>query len=276
MLSEEENLRLLRKHFVVALEPHPGHCNVPFGVRVWIYTSEAKLLMNHWFGTGGEYQWKSKEDFTKDVQKIHSLLEAGYKKEQDDLTKQIESLIKNFESDDAQTREKAVEELSKIGKKALPLLIQTRDKAKDEEVKLRCYLAIDGAVENEANKMYEKSKPSPIKKPPNYTETENPKLRLKPYDCVNDVTKFFPSYRFYFVSWFETTQPFGLIILTPKGEMKEDKIKGTGLLEEIKKLDIKIGSKEEATKFGLIWLALQYGCEDFKVDVTDHQNDVRY
>ncbi len=150
--------------------------------------------------------------------------------QEDDQTKRIERLIKDFESNDAQIRAKAVEELSKIGGKAIPSLVETRDKTKDEEVKLRCAQAIDGAVESEANKIFEKQKPAPIKKPP-----EDPKLRVKLYDRVSDAAKYFPGYKFYVASWFKNSPPFGLIILTPKGEIKGDKVGGTGLLDEIKK-----------------------------------------
>lgn len=197
---------------------------------------------------------------------------------QDNTTKnQVEDLIKKFESDDPQVRDKAVEEITAVGAKSIPFLLDAIKKTKDEEVKARCTITINRVVEVEAQKVYAKiKKPNPKKKPPKYKEIIEPKLCLKAYDCVEQVAEYFPNYRFYFATWFEDEPPFSLLIVTPQGEIKEDKIKGKGLLEEIKKLKIKIKDKEEARKFGLTWLAIQHACENFKVETTDHQNDVRY
>ena len=51
-LSEDKIARVLRENFVVALEPHPAHSNVAFGIRAYIFAPDGRRIMEYWWGTG--------------------------------------------------------------------------------------------------------------------------------------------------------------------------------------------------------------------------------
>ena len=187
----------------------------------------------------------------------------------------IAQWVKALEDDDYDSRTKASEELIKMGKPALSVLRKAgldtlEGKTRTEQIMQKIVQAHTAeALENNPGL--------------NGSGFTNQPLAFKALNCQTGLKLAFPKHRFYLVSKSEEQPPFGVMFLTP-----EDKIMGYLLKEDhkqkpdstlsklIQEAAIKVTNKEEAEKFGLLWLTLAYGCQDFKVINTDHQGETRY
>lgn len=181
----------------------------------------------------------------------------------------VSRLIEELDSDDAARRERATAGLVELGLPALPAVRKALKDSSSDEVKSRAEQIIDRCVGLEVRKIYQKRSPDSLP-------------ALKPLNCRDQVERFFPGYRFYLISLPGDELPTGAAFLTPDnsiGEyaLKEDHKSGkTVLLSAIKKAGVTIKSRDDAKEFGLLWLLIAYGSEEFKVETTDHQNETRY
>lgn len=183
----------------------------------------------------------------------------------------VSELIQQLDSDDAAQREHATAELIKIGKPALPAARKAQKESTSAEVRTRAEQIVNGYCELELRKIYEARLP----------KERRPHLGVKPLNCREDIEKYFPGYRFYLITLTDETPSAGAM-LTPDNEivdyaLKIDRRNGeTELLTHVKKAGVAIKDREDAKSFGLLWLLLAYGTDEFKVETTDHQNETRY
>jgi hypothetical protein len=170
-----------------------------------------------------------------------------------------DALIQDLDSDDPVKREEATTKLIEMGKPAMPAVRKALKESASPEVRARAEQVLDRYVASQI---------------PGAERT------LKPLGCRDELEKFFPGYRFYLISLKDS--PYAGAFLTPDNEVVEyalkenHKEKETALLKAVKKAKVIVKSREDAQKFGLLWLLLAYGTEDFKVQVTDHQFETRY
>lgn len=186
----------------------------------------------------------------------------------------ISQLIKDLDGDEYSVREEATARLIKLGKPALPAVRQAAQESSSEEVKTRAERILDEYVRLQAKSLYESKLP----------QGQSAKVALKFLKCKEqEIERFLPGYRFYLVSLPDQEAAIGGVFLGADNivrdyALKEDgKSAETALLREIKKAGVTVKNREDATKFGVLWLVLAYGSEDFfKVESTDHQNETRY
>jgi hypothetical protein len=176
-----------------------------------------------------------------------------------------DALIQDLDSDDPAKREEATTKLVEMGAQALPAVRKAYKESPSPEVRSRAERILDAHVDARIRVMH---------------DDRDHKVSVKPLNCRQEIERFFPGYRFYLVSFKDelVTSAF----LTPENEVVEillrenHKEKETRLIQEIRKAKVTVKNREEAQRFGLLWLLLAYGSEEFKVETTDHQNETRY
>jgi hypothetical protein len=179
--------------------------------------------------------------------------------------------IRQLDSDDPARRGEATTELVRIGKPGLPALRKAASESESAEVRARADQVIDAYMDSQLKNIYRERFP----------KHRLVRLGTKPLNCREAVERFFPGYRFYLVTLNEET-PGAAGVLTPENEIldyelsQNHKDQETTLLRLVKAAGVTVRNREDARSFGLLWLLLAYGTEEFKVETTDHQDQVRY
>jgi hypothetical protein len=186
------------------------------------------------------------------------------------LAQDPERLVRDLDGDDPAVREEACKELIRLGKPAMDAVRKAREGGSDE-VRAAAERIFEGHVGGVARQEFEDRLP----------RERASKIVLKPLPCrESEIEKFFPGYRFYLATAPGEERPFGAAFLDPRNEVGRYVLgdaKETRLHREIVKAEVRVRNREEATRFGLLWLLLAYGSDElFKVESTDHQGETRY
>jgi hypothetical protein len=183
----------------------------------------------------------------------------------------IDRLVLELDSDKWSVIEKATAELIRIGKPALPALRKARKESSSPDVRQCAQQAIDGYMDVQVKKIIRERHP----------DEQFDWLGAYPLNCRDDVERFFPGHLFYLAT-LNDERPASAWILTPDNEIldyplcQSHKDEETVLLRQINKAGVTVRNKDEARSFALLWLLLAYGTDEFRVETTDHQSEVRY